>query len=169
MWCSFANNLCFNSGHILIFWAILSWAPSICVMWISHWLRLVMVSWLTTDGAATKPRVYYGAHMVELLGTRGIAVNSCDPLRDYTDVLSFVNVLPEWSLILSQHVVIFYPNLSSVSVRWHLMNLHLSLVWELHASPPLKILIRISGRDSFKGGRLWHPMCLFRVMSGDLS
>jgi hypothetical protein len=24
-----------------------------------------------TDGAATKPRAYYGAHMVELLGTRG--------------------------------------------------------------------------------------------------
>jgi hypothetical protein len=71
--------------------------------------------------------------------------------------------------ILSQYVAIFYPNLSSVSVRWHLMNLHLSLVWELHASPPLKILIRISGRDSFKGGRLWHPRCLFRVLSGDLS
>jgi hypothetical protein len=31
------------------------------------------------------------------------------------------------------------------------MNLHLSSAWELHASPPLKILIRISGRDSFKG------------------
>jgi hypothetical protein len=71
--------------------------------------------------------------------------------------------------ILFQYVVIFYPNLSSVSVRWHLMILHLSSVWELHASPPLKILIRISGRDSFKGGRLWHPRCLFRVMSGDLS
>jgi hypothetical protein len=37
---------------------------------ISHWLRLVMVLWLTTDGAATRPRAYYGAHMVELLGTR---------------------------------------------------------------------------------------------------
>jgi hypothetical protein len=70
MWCSFVSNLCFNSGHILIFWAILSWAPSICAMWISHWLRLVMVLWLTTDGAATRPRAYYGAHMVELLGTR---------------------------------------------------------------------------------------------------
>jgi hypothetical protein len=70
MWCSFASNLCFNSDHILIFWAILSWAPSICAMWISYWLRLVMMSWLTTDGAATRPRAYYGAHMVELLGTR---------------------------------------------------------------------------------------------------
>jgi hypothetical protein len=37
---------------------------------ISHWLRLVMVLRLTTDGAATRPRAYYGAHMVELLGTR---------------------------------------------------------------------------------------------------
>jgi hypothetical protein len=52
-------------------------------------------------------------------------------------------------------------------VRSHLMNLHLSPAWELHASPPLKILIRISGRDSFQGGRLWHPRCQFRVMTGD--
>jgi hypothetical protein len=36
-------------------------------------------------------------------------------------------------------------------VRWHLMNLHLSSAWESYASSPLKILIRISGRDSFKG------------------
>jgi hypothetical protein len=28
----------------------------------------------------------------------GIMVNSCDPFRDYTDVLSFVNILSEWSL-----------------------------------------------------------------------
>jgi hypothetical protein len=28
----------------------------------------------------------------------GIVVNSCDPLRNYIDVLSFVNVLSEWSL-----------------------------------------------------------------------
>jgi hypothetical protein len=28
----------------------------------------------------------------------GIMVNSCDPLRDYTDVLPFVNILSEWSL-----------------------------------------------------------------------
>jgi hypothetical protein len=52
-------------------------------------------------------------------------------------------------------------------VRYPLINLHLSSVWELHASPPLKILIRISGRDSFKGGRLWHLRCQFRVMTGD--
>jgi hypothetical protein len=70
MWFSFVSILCFNYGHILIFWAILSWAPSICAMWISHWLRLVMVLWLTIDGAVTKPRAYYGAHMVELLDTR---------------------------------------------------------------------------------------------------
>jgi hypothetical protein len=39
----------------------------------------------------------------------------------------------------------------SYRVRYHLMKLHLSSAWELHVSPPLKILIRISGRDSFKG------------------
>jgi hypothetical protein len=51
-------------------------------------------------------------------------------------------------------------------VRYPLMNLHLSSAWELHASPPLKILIRISGRESFKGGRLWHHRCLFRCYVG---
>ena len=44
MWCSFANNLCLNFSHI--FWAIFSKAPSICAMWFSHWLCLVMVLWL---------------------------------------------------------------------------------------------------------------------------
>jgi hypothetical protein len=53
--------------------------------------------------------------------------------------------------------------------RYHLMNLHLSSSWELHACPPLRDFIRISGRDSSKGGRLWHPRCLFCVMLGDLS
>jgi hypothetical protein len=53
-------------------------------------------------------------------------------------------------------------------VRSHLLNLHPSPAWKLHASPPLNTLIRISGRDSFKGGRLWHPRCQFHVLSGDL-
>jgi hypothetical protein len=57
-----------------------------------------MVLWLTTDGVATRPRAYYGAHMVELLGTAGIAVNSHDPLRDYTDVLYLVDIPSKWSL-----------------------------------------------------------------------
>jgi hypothetical protein len=56
--------------------------------------------------------------------------------------------------ILSQYVTVFSPNLSSVcrQIPYHEFASILSL--ELHASPPLKILIRISGRDSFKGGRL---------------
>jgi hypothetical protein len=33
----------------------------------------------------------------------------------------------------------------------HLMDWHQLSAWKLHASPPLKIPIRISGRDSFKG------------------
>jgi hypothetical protein len=87
----------------------------------------------------------------------GITVNSCwSTTRLY------------WCTIFCEHslrvIVAFCLNMSRYSVqiylqylvRWHLMNLHLSSAWKLHASPPLKILIRISGRDSFKGGRLWH-------------
>jgi hypothetical protein len=71
--------------------------------------------------------------------------------------------------ILSQYVAIFYPNLSSLSCQIPSHEFASIFSWELHASPPLKLLIRISGRDSFKGGRLWHPRCLFRVLSGYLS
>jgi hypothetical protein len=40
-----------------------------------------------------------GAHTWLSYSTRvGIAVNSRDPLRDYTDVLSFVSILSEWLL-----------------------------------------------------------------------
>jgi hypothetical protein len=165
----FASSLCFNSGHILIFGAILSWAPSICAMWISHWLHLVMVLWLNDwwcrDETESLPWVHT---WLSCSARAGIAVNSRDPLRDYTNVISFVDIFSSDRCILSQYVAIFYPNLSLVSFQIP-SHLHLSSVWELHASPPLKILIWISGRDSFKGGRLWHPRCLFRVMSGDLS
>jgi hypothetical protein len=47
----------------------------------------------------------------------GIAVNSRDPLRDYTDMLSFVDVLSSDRCILSQHAAIFYPNLSPISYQ----------------------------------------------------
>jgi hypothetical protein len=47
----------------------------------------------------------------------GIAVNSRDPLRDNTDVLSFVDILSSDRCILSQHVAIFYPNLASLSYQ----------------------------------------------------
>jgi hypothetical protein len=110
----FDSNLCFNSGHILIFWAIFSWAPSICVTWISHWLCLVivivtkrlMVSW-------RNPEPPMGAHtMLSCSARAGIAVNGCDPLWNYTDVLSFVNILLEWSL----HFVSTCHNILSKSI-----------------------------------------------------
>jgi hypothetical protein len=47
----------------------------------------------------------------------GIAVNSRDPLRDYTVVLSFVDFISSDRCILSQHAAIFYPNLSSLSYQ----------------------------------------------------
>jgi hypothetical protein len=90
-----------------------------------------------------------GAHTRMSCSARaGIMVNSCDSLRDYTNVLSFVDTL--------RMIAAFCLNMSRCStqiylqylVRSHLINLHLSSAWELHASPPLKILIRISRRDS---------------------
>jgi hypothetical protein len=112
-----------------------------------------------------------GAHIRLSYSARaGIVDNSRDPLRDYTDVLSFVDIFSKWSL----HSVSICHDVLSKSILCILSDI---ILWigiyhqsrGLHASPPLKILIRISGRDSVKGGWLWHPRCLFRVMSGDLS
>jgi hypothetical protein len=118
MWCSFANNLYFNSGHIHIFWAILSWAPSVCAMWISYWLRLVRMSWLTTDGAATKPRAYYGAHMVWV--ARHALVSWLIVVIHYETILMCYllwTFSQSGSGILSQYVTVFGPNLSFVSCQ----------------------------------------------------
>jgi hypothetical protein len=64
-----------------------------------------------------------------------------------------------WCLLwtFSQVITAFCLNMSRYStqiylqylVKSHLMKLHISSTWELHVSPPLKIPIRISGRDSF--------------------
>jgi hypothetical protein len=86
----------------------------------------------------------------------GIAVNWCAIFCGHS-----LKVVVAFCLNMSRYSVQIY---LSYRVRYHLMNLHLSSAWELHASPPFKILIRISGRDSFKGGRPWHPRCLFHVM-----
>jgi hypothetical protein len=47
----------------------------------------------------------------------GIAVNSHDPLQDYTDVLSFGTLSQSDHGILSQYVTISDPNLSFVSCQ----------------------------------------------------
>ena len=46
-----------------------------------------------------------------------IVVISRDPLRGYTDVLSFVDILSSDRCILSRPAAIFYPNLSSISCQ----------------------------------------------------
>ena len=71
--------------------------------------------------------------------------------------------------ILSQYVAIFYPNISSISRKIPSHEFASIISPGVTCFSTLKSLVRISGRDSFKGGRLWHPRCLFRVMSGDLS
>jgi hypothetical protein len=100
------------------------------------------------------------------LVSRLIVVIHCETIWCATFCGHSLKVVVAFCLNMSRCSVQIY---LSYRVRYHLMNLHLSSAWELHASPPLKILIRISGRDSFKGGRLWHPRCLFRVMTEDLS
>jgi hypothetical protein len=71
--------------------------------------------------------------------------------------------------ILSQYVTVFGPNLSFVSCQ--ILSHEIASIFSLGVTcfSTLKSLIRISGQDSFKGRRLWHPRCLFRIMSGDLS
>ena len=68
----------------------------------------------------------------------GIAVNSCDSLRDYTNVLSFLDTLrmiAAFCLDMSRYSIQIY---LQYLVRYPLMNLHLSSAWELHASPPFE-------------------------------
>ena len=59
--------------------------------------------------------------------------------------------------ILSQYVAIFYPNQSSVSCQ--IPSHEFTSISSLGVTcfSTLKNLIRISGRDSVKGGRVWHP------------
>jgi hypothetical protein len=153
MWCSFANNLCFNSSHILIFRAILSRAPSICVTWISHWLCLVMVLWLNDWWCHDETESFLWAR-THGWAARHALVSRLIVVIHYETILMCYLL---WTFsqsdrcILSQYVMIFCLNLSSVSVRWHLMDWHLPSAWELHASPPLRSFIRILGRDYFKG------------------
>jgi hypothetical protein len=170
MWSSVANNLCFNSDHILIFWAILSWAPSIYVTWIYRWLRLVMVLWLNDwwcrDETESLLWCTHGWAARHARVSRLIVVIHYETILMCYFFMDTLRMIAAFCLDMSR-----YSNQICLQylVRYLLMNLHLSSAWELHASPPLKILIWISGRDSFKGGRLWHPRCQFRVMMGDLS
>jgi hypothetical protein len=71
--------------------------------------------------------------------------------------------------ILSQYVAMFYPNLSSLSCQ--IPSHEFASIFSLGVTcfSTLEDPHRISGRDSFKGGRLWHPRCQFRVTSRDLS
>jgi hypothetical protein len=118
MWCSFVSSLYFNSDHILIFWAILSWAPSICAMWFSHWLCLVMVLWLNDrwchDETESLLWCTYGWAARHTLVSRSIVV-----IHHETILMCYLL----WTFshsnrcILSQHAAIFYPNLSLVSCQ----------------------------------------------------
>jgi hypothetical protein len=88
----------------------------------------------------------------------GIAVNSRGPLRDYTDVLSFVDTLSEWSLhfvsicrdIISKSV----SSILSDTLSWICIYLHPGSYMLLH---PWRSSFESRDEILFKGGRLWHP------------
>jgi hypothetical protein len=111
-----------------------------------------------------------GAHIRLSCSARaGITVNSHDPLWELHRYAIFcghsLKLIVAFCLNMSRYSVQIY---LSYLVRCHLMDWYLPSAWELHASLPLKILTRISGRDSFKGeGRdtlgvyfvLCHEIC----------
>jgi hypothetical protein len=117
MWCSFSNNLCFNSGHILVFWAILSWAPSICAMWISHWLRLVMVLWLNDLWCRDETESLLWACTHGWAARHALVSRLIVVIHYETILMCYLLWIFSQSdrCILSQYVAVFYPNLSSLS------------------------------------------------------
>jgi hypothetical protein len=169
MWCSFANNPCFDFSHI--FWVVLSWAPSIYAMLNSRWLRLVMVLWLNDWWCHDETESLLWARTQGWAARYALVSRLIVVIHYETILMCYLLWIFSQSdhCILSQHAAIFYPNLSSVSCQIPSHEFASIFSLELHASPPLKILIRISGRDSFKGGRLWHPRCQFCVTPRDLS
>jgi hypothetical protein len=95
----------------------------------------------------------------------GIVVNSRDPLQDYTDVLSFVNILSKGSLhfvstchdILSKSIF----RILSDPISWICFYLQPGSYMLLH---PWRSSFESRDEIPFKGGRLWHPRCLFHDM-----
>jgi hypothetical protein len=70
--------------------------------------------------------------------------------------------------ILSQYVAIFYPNQSSVScqIPSHEFT-SISSTGSYMLLHPWRSSFESRDEILFKGGRLWHPRCQFRVMTGD--
>jgi hypothetical protein len=87
----------------------------------------------------------------------GIAVNSRDPLWDYTDVLSFVNILSKWSLhfvstcrdILSKSIFIILSNpISWICINHQPESYMLLHPWRSSFESRDEILLRGEGCDT---------------------
>jgi hypothetical protein len=169
MWCSFASNLCFNSDHILIFWAILSWAPSIYVTWIYRWLRLVMVLWLNDWWCRDETESLLWAR-TQGWAARYALVSRLIVVIHYKAIPMYYLLwtLSEWSLhfvsicrdILTKSVF----SILSYTLSWICTYLHPGSYMLLH---PWRSSFESRDEILFKGGRLWHPRCQFCVMTGD--
>jgi hypothetical protein len=114
MWCPFASNLCFNSDHILIFEPY-SHGLHLFVTWIYRWLRLVMVLWLNnwwcrdeTESLLWRTHGWAARHA--LVSWLIVVIHYGTTLMCYL-LWTFSQ---SDRCILSQNVVLFYPNLSLI-------------------------------------------------------
>jgi hypothetical protein len=171
MWCSFAKNLCFNSCHDLIFLSH--------TLMGSIYLCYVEFSLVTfSNGVMTNDRWCRDETESLLWCTHGWAARHA--LVSWLIVVIHCETIPMccllWTFsqsdccILSQHAAIFYPNLSTVSCQIPPHEFFIYLQSEsymlLH---PWRSSFESRDEILFKGGRLWHPRCQFRVMTGGLS
>jgi hypothetical protein len=170
MWCSFANNLCFNSGHILIL--------SSHTLMGSIYLCYVKFSLVTFgNGVMTNDRWCRDETESLLWCTHGWAARHALVSRlivviNYktTPMCYLLWILSEWSLhfvsICRDILIESVFSILSDTLSWICIYLQSGSYMLLHTWRS-----SFESRDEilFKGGRLWHPRCLLRVMSEELS
>jgi hypothetical protein len=159
MWCSFCQqSLLQLQSHSYFLSHTLMGSIYLCFVDFS----LVMFS----NGVVTKQLMVsrrnweppIGAHIrLSCSACAGITINSRDPLRDYIDVLSFVDILSKWSL----HFVSMCRDILSKSI-FNILSDTLSWIC-IYLQPGSYVLLH-PWRSSFESrdkillrGRLWHP------------
>jgi hypothetical protein len=156
MYCSFANNSMFQllsrsyfSSHTL------KGSIYLCPMH-SHWLHLVMVLWLNDQWCRDETESLLWARTQGWAARHALVSRLIVVIHYGTTPRSFLL----WTFsqsdrrILSQYVAIFCPNLSLVSCQIPSHGFASIFTIGVTCFSTLKCLVRISGRDSFKGGRL---------------
>ena len=170
MWCSFAKNLCFNSCHDLMFLSH-TLMGSIYLCYVKFSLvassnGIMANDWWCRDETESLLWCTHGWAARHALVSRLIVVIHYEAIP----MCYLLWTLSEWSL----HFVSIYRDILSKSVFSILSD---TLSWIcIYLQPGSYMLLHpwrssFESRDEilFKGGRLWHPRCQFRVTSRDLS